>query len=50
MFCRWMWRISVASDIGDVQYKHGNILVVPVGKYLCSLSPNEPFPDVNWRR
>ena len=35
---------------GDVQYMHGNILVVPVGRYLCSLSPNEPFPDIKWRR
>ena len=35
---------------GDVQYMHGNILVAPVGRYLCSLSPNEPFPDIKWRR
>ena len=35
---------------GDVQYMHGNILVVPVGRYLCSLFPNEPLPDINWRR
>ena len=35
---------------GDVQYMHGNILVVPVGRYLSALSPEEPFPDVNWRR
>ena len=48
--CHFKWHIPVASNMGYVQYMHGNILVVPVDRYLCALSPNDPLPDINWRR
>ena len=35
---------------GDIQYMHGNTLVAPVANYLRELVPNEPSPDINWRR
>jgi len=35
---------------GETQYMHGNVLVVPVAKYLSSLVPGKRSPDVAWRR
>ena len=35
---------------GETQYMHGNVLVVPVAKYLSNLVPGSRSPDVAWRR
>ena len=35
---------------GETQYMHGNVLVVPVAKYLSNLVPGGRSPDVVWRR
>ena len=32
------------------QYMHGNMLVVPVAKYLSNLVPGRRSPDIAWRR
>lgn len=35
---------------GEIQYLHGNTLVVPVAHYLKSLIVNSKSPDIGWRR
>ena len=35
---------------GETQYMHGNVLVVPVAKYLSNLVPGRRSPDAVWRR
>ena len=35
---------------GETQYMRGNVLVVPVAKYLSNLVPGRQSPDVAWRR
>ena len=35
---------------GKTQYMHGNMLVVPVAKYLSNLVPGRRSPDIAWRR